>query len=151
MTTATATTGLTGSALLEKLEQLGDVSKTEQVTACGYTSIKEDGSTRLHFTDFFTNLMEAKGIGLATSPIAAAEGGEDDDFCYQVSVPVYVNVYHYGKKGMTRDEVLEAVTFEDCCDASVDYIGELVQSSINRDNDVSVFDNDGDLVGAFSN
>lgn len=32
--------------------------------ACGYVSIKEDGTERLHFVEFYTALIEAKGLNI---------------------------------------------------------------------------------------
>lgn len=138
-------TKLTGSALLEKVAELGDIPKTEIVPACGY--ITEDGEAS--FTEFYENLLTAKGVTLGN--LEGKDEGKDDEILYQVSVPVYVNVFYYGKKGMTRDEVLKAITFEECCDADVEYIGEMIEDSIKRDEDVNVYDESGDVVGAFSN
>jgi hypothetical protein len=131
----TTATKLTGSALLEKVAELGDIPKTEVLSACGY--IREDG--KYCFTEYYSNLLDAKGITLD-------ETIEEDEYWYQVSVPVYVTVNHYGKKGMTRDEVLKAITFDECCEADVDYIGEMIEDSIKRDDDVSVFDNMGETL-----
>ena len=48
---------LTGDALLDKIASMPEGStRTEQCRACGY---EVDG--RLHFTDFFTAILEAKG------------------------------------------------------------------------------------------
>jgi hypothetical protein len=55
---------LTGSDLLAKVKELGDVSKTELVRSCGYVSTKKDGSERLNFTAFYEALLEAKGFNL---------------------------------------------------------------------------------------
>jgi hypothetical protein len=41
---------LTGSDLLTKVKELGDVSKSDLVRACGYVSGKKDGGDRLNFT-----------------------------------------------------------------------------------------------------
>jgi hypothetical protein len=41
---------LTGSDLLAKVKELGDVSKSDLVRAAGYVSTKKDGSERLNFT-----------------------------------------------------------------------------------------------------
>ena len=41
---------LTGSDLLAKVKELGDVGKSEIVRACGYVSTKKDGGERLNFT-----------------------------------------------------------------------------------------------------
>jgi hypothetical protein len=39
---------LTGADLLAKVKELGDVSKSDLVRACGYVSHKKDGSERLN-------------------------------------------------------------------------------------------------------
>jgi hypothetical protein len=55
---------LTGSDLLAKVKDLGDVSKSELVRECGYVSSKKDGGERLNFTAFYEALLEAKGVSL---------------------------------------------------------------------------------------
>jgi len=55
---------LTGTELLEKVRQLKDSSKSDIVRACGYLSIKQDGSERLNFTAFYEALLDAKGVEL---------------------------------------------------------------------------------------
>ena len=55
---------LTGSDLLTKVKDLGDVSKSDLVRACGYVSSKKDGSERLNFTAFYEALLDAKGVNL---------------------------------------------------------------------------------------
>lgn len=55
---------LTGSELLAKVKELGDVSKSELVRSCGYVSSKKDGTERLNFTAFYEALLEAKGVSL---------------------------------------------------------------------------------------
>ncbi len=55
---------LTGSDLLAKVKELGDVSKSDLVRAGGYLSSKMDGSERLNFTAFYEPLLEAKGVSL---------------------------------------------------------------------------------------
>ena len=57
---------LTGSDLLDKVKDLGDVSKSDLVHACGYVSTKKDGGERLNFTAFYEALLDAKGINLST-------------------------------------------------------------------------------------
>ena len=53
---------LTGTELLAKVKELGDVSKSELVRECGYVSTKKDGAERLNFTAFYEALLEAKGL-----------------------------------------------------------------------------------------
>jgi len=55
---------LTGSDLLAKVKELGDVSKSDLVREAGYVSSKKDGSERLNFTAFYEALLEAKGVSL---------------------------------------------------------------------------------------
>ncbi|MBW4530555.1 MAG: AbrB family transcriptional regulator [Aphanothece saxicola GSE-SYN-MK-01-06B] len=55
---------LTGSDLLARVKELGDVSKSDLVRGCGYVSTKKDGAERLNFTAFYEALLEAKGVSL---------------------------------------------------------------------------------------
>ena len=57
---------LTGSELLAKVKELGDVSKSDLVRSCGYVSTKKDGGERLNFTAFYEALLEAKGLNLGS-------------------------------------------------------------------------------------
>ncbi|ABB35167.1 AbrB family transcriptional regulator [Synechococcus sp. CC9605] len=63
---------LTGTDLLSKVKDLGDVSKTDLARGCGYVSTKKDGGERVNFTAFYEALLEAKGVTLSNgggSPI----------------------------------------------------------------------------------
>ena len=67
---------LSGSDLLAKVKELGDVSKSDLVRACGYVSAKKDGSERLNFTAFYEALLEAKGLSFgATGGAGSGVGG----------------------------------------------------------------------------
>ena len=66
---------LTGSDLLSKVKDLGDVSKSDLVRACGYVSEKKNGGDRLNFTAFYEALLEAKGINFASGGGAIGKGG----------------------------------------------------------------------------
>jgi hypothetical protein len=66
---------LTGANLLAKVKELGDVSKSELVRACGYVSTKKDGGERLNFTAFYEVLLEAKGLHLGESGGGGGKGG----------------------------------------------------------------------------
>ena len=66
---------LTGSELLTKVKDLGDVSKTDLATACGYVSKKKDGSDRVNFTAFYEALLEAKGVNLGETGVAGIGKG----------------------------------------------------------------------------
>ena len=66
---------LTGSELLAKVKELGDVSKSDLVRACGYVSTKKNGSERLNFTAFYEALLEAKGVNLGDANVAGIGKG----------------------------------------------------------------------------
>ena len=66
---------LTGTELLAKVKELGDVSKTDLATQCGYVSKKKDGSDRVNFTAFYEALLGAKGIELGGGGAAIGKGG----------------------------------------------------------------------------
>ena len=59
---------LTGTELLVKVKELGDVSKSDLVRSCGYMSTKKDGTERLNFTAFYEALLGAKGVSLGDGP-----------------------------------------------------------------------------------
>ena len=65
---------LTGSELLAKVKELGDVSKSDLVRSCGYVSTKKDGSERLNFTAFYEALLGAKGVSLGTDSVGKGTG-----------------------------------------------------------------------------
>ncbi len=66
---------LTGTELLAKVKELGDVSKTELATQCGYVSKKKDGSDRVNFTAFYEALLGAKGVELGVGIAGIGKGG----------------------------------------------------------------------------
>ena len=66
---------LTGADLLNKVKELGDVSKSDLVRECGYVSNKKDGGERLNFTAFYEALLDAKGVNLSGNGAAIGKGG----------------------------------------------------------------------------
>ena len=66
---------LTGSDLLNKVKDLGDVSKSDLVRVCGYVSHKKDGGERLNFTAFYEALLDAKGVSLGTDGVGGVGKG----------------------------------------------------------------------------
>jgi hypothetical protein len=65
---------LTGSDLLAKVKELGDVSKSDLVRECGYVSTKKDGGESLNFTAFYEALLGAKGVNLGTDSSGRGTG-----------------------------------------------------------------------------
>ena len=66
---------LAGADLLNKVKELGDVSKSDLVRACGYVSTKKDGGERLNFTAFYEALLDAKGVNLGIGDTAGIGKG----------------------------------------------------------------------------
>lgn len=58
---------LTGDTLLTRVQELDGLGKTELVRACGYVTIKKDGTERVNYTSFYEALLAAKGTGLGGS------------------------------------------------------------------------------------
>ena len=74
---------LVGEELIAKVKELGNASKSEVVSACGYVSKKKDGSDRLNFTAFYEALLEAKGVALGAGG-GVGKGGRK--FSYTATV-----------------------------------------------------------------
>ena len=66
---------LTGSDLLARVKELGDVSKSDLVRGAGYVSTKKDGAERLNYTAFYEALLEAKGVSLGDGGSQASGKG----------------------------------------------------------------------------
>ena len=66
---------LTGGDLLNKVKDLGDVSKSDLVRVCGYVSHKKDGGERLNFTAFYEALLDAKGVSLGSGGVGGVGKG----------------------------------------------------------------------------
>ncbi len=59
-----ATNALTGTALLKKVKELGNLPKGEKARLCGYVTTKQDGTERANIMQFQAALLEAAGIDL---------------------------------------------------------------------------------------
>jgi hypothetical protein len=61
---------LTGSDLLAKVKELGDVSKSDLVRSCGYQSTKKDGTERLNWK-FLAAALLCNPFSCSGSPLVA--------------------------------------------------------------------------------
>lgn len=73
---------LTGKALLKKLKEIPDLSRTEKARACGYSITKNDKTT-VQLSEFMSAILAAKGIDLDGAPKGKGRGREAS---YRVSV-----------------------------------------------------------------
>lgn len=55
---------LTGEELVNKVKELGNLSKEEKVRACGYYTTTKNGTERANTMQFLNALIDAEGIGL---------------------------------------------------------------------------------------
>ena len=74
---------LKGKALLQKLNELSHLSKRERAQACGYYTVTEDDQIRADLADFYSAILEAKGISLSPEGNKDGRGREPT---YRVSV-----------------------------------------------------------------
>jgi hypothetical protein len=75
---------LTGSDLLAKVKELGDVSKSDLVRSCGYLSTKKDGTEHLNFTAFYEALLEAKGLSFGEAGKGRGKAGRSLSYVTKV-------------------------------------------------------------------
>jgi hypothetical protein len=79
-----ATKPLTGIALLEKVKELGNLSKEEKARACGYSTLTKRGVERVNMMKFLNALIEAEGIDLDSTANGHGRGGRSAS--YRISV-----------------------------------------------------------------
>lgn len=66
---------LTGTELLAKIKELGDVSKEEVCKATGYFKTKEDGSESFQYNSFYQACVEAS-TGVKIGVAKSGKGGK---------------------------------------------------------------------------
>lgn len=81
--TETATTPLTGKALLQKVKELSHLPRRETAKRCGYYTTTKNNQTRVNLTDFYDALLVAKGLPLDPEGTKDGRGREPT---YRVSV-----------------------------------------------------------------
>ncbi|NJR26097.1 MAG: AbrB family transcriptional regulator [Richelia sp. CSU_2_1] len=62
--TETATSPLTGKALLQKVKELAHLPRRETAKLCGYYSTTKSDRTRVNLTGFYNAVLAARGIPL---------------------------------------------------------------------------------------
>jgi hypothetical protein len=84
MSTITQPQPLTGSDLLEKVRDLGNLSKEEKARACGYYTVTKNGIERVNMMKFLNALIDAEGIELDSTINGQGRGGRSAS--YRISV-----------------------------------------------------------------
>jgi hypothetical protein len=75
---------LTGEALLQKVKDLGNLSREEKAKACGYYTETKNGVQRVNMMKFLNALMDAEGIRLDSNGNGRGRGGRSAS--YKISV-----------------------------------------------------------------
>ncbi len=75
---------LMGEELINKVKELGNLSKEEKAKACGYYMTAKNGLERLNMMQFLNALMEAEGIDLDSKASTNGTGGRNAS--YRISV-----------------------------------------------------------------
>ncbi|MCU0516123.1 MAG: AbrB family transcriptional regulator [Oscillatoria sp. Prado101] len=75
---------LTGEDLLQRVRELGNLSKEEKAKACGYSTITKNGIERVNMMQFLNALIDAEGIELDGKGGGQGRGGRTAS--YRISV-----------------------------------------------------------------
>ncbi|MEA5509218.1 AbrB family transcriptional regulator [Crocosphaera sp. UHCC 0190] len=75
---------LTGTSLLEKVRELGNLSKEEKARSCGYYTQTKNGIERVNMMKFLNALIDAEGIELDSTSEGQGRGGRSAS--YKISV-----------------------------------------------------------------
>lgn len=74
---------LTGKALLQKVNELSQLSRRERAKKCGYYTKKDEDDIRVNLAEFYDAVLAAKGIELEPGKSKDGRGREPT---YRVSV-----------------------------------------------------------------
>ncbi|HAC66032.1 MAG TPA: AbrB family transcriptional regulator [Cyanothece sp. UBA12306] len=75
---------LTGTELVEKVKELGNLGREEKARACGYYTQTINGVERVNMMKFLNALIDAEGIELDSSSEGQGRGGRSAS--YKISV-----------------------------------------------------------------
>ena len=75
---------LEGEALIQKVKDLGNLSKEEKARACGYYTVTKNGVERVNMMKFLNALIDAEGIELDSKISSNGRGGRSAS--YRISV-----------------------------------------------------------------
>lgn len=75
---------LTGEELINKVKELGNLSKEEKAKACGYYTTTKNGVKRVNMMQFLNALIDAEGIELDGNDKTNGHGGRSAS--YRMSV-----------------------------------------------------------------
>lgn len=71
---------LEGEQLIEKVKELGSLSKEEKARACGYYTVTKAGVERVNMMKFLNALIDAEGIELDSKGEGNGRGGRSASY-----------------------------------------------------------------------
>lgn len=83
-------TALTGEDLINKVKELGNISKEEKAKLCGYYTVTKNGIERVNMMKFLNALIDAEGIDLDNTSNADRRGGRSAS--YRITVQTNGNL-----------------------------------------------------------
>lgn len=84
MAKATQPQPLVGATLIDKVKELGNLSKEEKAKKCGYYTVTKNGVERVNMMKFLNALIDAEGIELDSTSNGQGRGGRSAS--YRISV-----------------------------------------------------------------
>lgn len=84
MAKATQPQPLVGATLIDKVKELGNLSKEEKAKECGYYTVTKNGVERVNMMKFLNALIDAEGIELDSTSNGQGRGGRSAS--YRISV-----------------------------------------------------------------
>ena len=83
-------TALSGEELIQKVKELGNLSKEEKAKHCGYYTIDKNGIERVNMMKFLNALIDAEGIDLDNTSHGERRGGRSAS--YRITVQTNGNL-----------------------------------------------------------
>ncbi len=84
MAKATQPQPLVGATLIDKVKELGNLSKEEKARECGYYTVTKNNVERVNMMKFLNALIDAEGIELDSTSNGQGRGGRSAS--YRISV-----------------------------------------------------------------
>ena len=84
MTKTTQPQPLVGSTLIDRVKELGTLSKEEKAKKCGYYTVTKNGVERVNMMKFLNALIDAEGNELDSTSNGQGRGGRSAS--YRISV-----------------------------------------------------------------
>ena len=84
MAKATQPKPLVGPTLINRVKELGNLSKEEKAKKCGYYTVTKNGVERVNMMKFLNALIDAEGIELDSTSNGQGRGGRSAS--YRISV-----------------------------------------------------------------